>query len=174
MTAISAHGVGCLPRPAPRQPPPAAGITGPDLPHAACKGQVPTLGPLWDDRVSGEIPDERTTRHQQATAICRTCPELNACHQARITDPTLGAGIWGGRLFGPGRACPCGEPIPTSAPAFHTYCGPRCREAANRPPKTTPRTGRCDHCRDTYVTHQPRQRFCSHDCRRQWQRRVAA
>ena len=77
----------------------------PHLPRAACKGSPE---PLWDDRVRGrngkqrELAADREDRHYLARAICGHCPEIQACLRARLDDPTLPPGIWGGCWVGTG------------------------------------------------------------------------
>ena len=72
---------------------------GPDLPHAACRGPHAAR---WDDQVEGELPSDRPRRHVLAVAICRRCPDVAACFRARVADPKLGSGVWGGHVFAAG------------------------------------------------------------------------
>jgi Transcription factor WhiB len=69
---------------------------GPDLPHAACRGPDAAL---WDEQVEGELPSDRPYRHALAIAICQRCSDVAACYIARLADPDLGGGVWGGHVF---------------------------------------------------------------------------
>ena len=92
MTATPAHRLGT--QPSTRA---LTALLGPNLPQAACKGATE---PLWDFSVDGELPCQRAERLERGTAICRTCPEREACRAARLNNPDLGAGLYGGVLFG--------------------------------------------------------------------------
>ncbi|MGH3825961.1 MAG: WhiB family transcriptional regulator [Pseudonocardiaceae bacterium] len=71
-------------------------LGGPELRGAACAARAP----LWDDRVSGrETGRDRTDRHRAAITICHSCPVRVPCLERRLEDPTLGAGVYGGRVF---------------------------------------------------------------------------
>lgn len=77
----------------------------PDLPGALCKGQdslrffgphvcdVPCDGP--QGCMEGKSETGRFRRIQEAKAICRQCPEIEACGEWAIaTDQPFG--VWGG------------------------------------------------------------------------------
>jgi hypothetical protein len=110
---------GTQPRPAQRAVQPVTLLLGPNLPRAACKG----LADLWDDRVDNEPEEHRTQRHDQAIGTCRECPVRADCLTARLTEPDLGNGVWGGQLFTTTRKCPCGNALPPDA----KYCSEDCR-----------------------------------------------
>ncbi|MHA6628148.1 WhiB family transcriptional regulator [Pseudonocardia sichuanensis] len=72
----------------------AAFLAGPSLPAAACAGRAP----LFDLEVDGESDEQRTARHEQARAICRTCAARAQC-AAVISDHLAPiAGVWSGRI----------------------------------------------------------------------------
>lgn len=148
-------------------------LTGPDLRGAACAGPH---AHLWDDALDGyqrrrENDTNRAERHQSAIDTCRECPVLEQCLQARFDDPTLGAGVYGGRLFGPDnrRACRCGNPIDAGANPTRKHCSDPCRTRANHH-RATERHVTCL-CGTVFTTHQPRQRLCSDPCRAEDRRR---
>ena len=108
-------------------------LLGPNLRLAACKGATE---PLWDFSVEGELPGQRAERLERGTAICRTCPERSACGAARLSNPDLGAGLYGGVLFGHDsasetRKCRCGKTLPSSR-HNREYCSAACRQMACR------------------------------------------
>jgi hypothetical protein len=146
----------------------------PTLEGAACKGQAP----LWDGHLdTPETPQARRERHQQALEICRTCPVKRACLERRRAYPSLGDGVWGGRLFEttPTQTChyrACARVF--TAVASRRYCTPRCRElaAAERSPRRAqtqralPGLTHCQHC-GTELTAEQRaknMRNCSPRC----------
>lgn len=60
----------------------------PALPGARCRGR----GHLFDGAAKGELAETAAARHQQALALCRTCPALASCatwlnHQAPRQRP---------------------------------------------------------------------------------------
>ncbi|MHA6629400.1 WhiB family transcriptional regulator [Pseudonocardia sichuanensis] len=72
----------------------AAFLAGPSLPAAACAGRAP----LFDLEVDGESDEQRSARHEQARAICRTCAARTEC-AAVVTDHLAPiAGVWSGRI----------------------------------------------------------------------------
>lgn len=74
-------------------------------PHPSTPGPECT-GPdarLWDWRLDvdpPETPRHAAGRHREAQAICRQCRIRALCLADRETNPSLGAGVWGGELFG--------------------------------------------------------------------------
>jgi hypothetical protein len=63
---------------------------------AACAGHP---HPEWFDCSDGfnERPDARNARHEQALAVCRTCPVVQECADA--VDPERDEGVRGGRVL---------------------------------------------------------------------------
>jgi hypothetical protein len=166
VTVIRAHRVGAVPR-RPQRPPDAGLVfLGPNLPLAACKGAPVSL---WDATLAGEMSYDRETRHEQAKAICRTCPEMAACLRARLTTPELGEGIYGAQLFGPAKSCPCGAGLDGGDPK-QRYCSRPCKDRAamQRKPKAPVRLVVCAGagCDVTFHTVQPQQRYHSKRCRK--------
>jgi hypothetical protein len=105
-------------------------ILGPNLPNAACKNK----GNLWDITVDGETDEARAQRINTAIGICGTCPTAQRCLDARLANPQLGEGVYGGQLFGkPAQrlcACGCGQPLPPDAHTQRRYHNHKCRQRA--------------------------------------------
>lgn len=110
-----------------------------ELPGAACCG---VTEPLWDDMVHGETAAQRHQRHQQAQAICQSCPARTDCLTGalRLRDRAVEpmhrpTGIWGGERFTAGRCTPprtC--PVCNAAVignASKKYCCHRCANVAS-------------------------------------------
>jgi len=75
--------------------------------QAHCRGP---LAYLWDDHLDGEFesPQARRARHAKATAVCATCPAMQAC-AAAVTPQD--AGVRAGRLLGADQCTDCGFPM---------------------------------------------------------------
>jgi len=146
---------------------------GPNLPDAACKGG----GNLWDANIDGEEDDERAQRHTKATASCNNCPEQAACLTQRLTNPTLGPGIWGGQLFEhkQGNCTHCGGPITNNNySTLRKYCSDTCEKQAavdrkrNRRNATRPApvTQNCRICDLPFTPKHKNQITCGPTCQR--------
>lgn len=104
----------------------------PSLPDAACVRYNPTL---WDEDVPGETTTQRDDRQRRAVAICRGCPEREACRPAGMSR-TGNRGVWGGDLAGPKRRAKkcrlpgCGTRFTITARQKRDYCGDECRNKA--------------------------------------------
>lgn len=129
----------------------AAIALGPDLPHAACKH---IKQPLWDVYVYGESAPERCARLARGAEICRGCPQRAECLAARLNEPELGDGLWGGELFSKGR---------------QRILGRRGRRRGK-----VVLTKVCAECGQTFTTAQSRQRFCRSACRETFKSRAKA
>lgn len=82
-----------------------ATLVAPELPGeftgAICQGSAyPPM--TWDYEVVGESPADREDRYALAASICRECPVRALCAHVGESDE-LAHGVWGGRLFSPGR-----------------------------------------------------------------------
>ncbi|MGB7363328.1 MAG: WhiB family transcriptional regulator [Rhodococcus sp. (in: high G+C Gram-positive bacteria)] len=68
-----------------------------DLSGAACRGRQPA----FDAEVYGETADAALARVAAAIEICRDCPVIAACDNARSALPARHVtGVWAGRLYG--------------------------------------------------------------------------
>lgn len=83
-----------------------ATLVAPELPGeftgAICQGSAyPPM--TWDYTLAEESPADREDRYARAAAVCRACPVRDLC--ARVAEgDELAHGVWGGRLFSPGRS----------------------------------------------------------------------
>lgn len=71
------------------------------LTGAACKGRHE----LFDESPQGTTRTEVAARRHAATALCRTCPVLDACrlHDDQTNPYARPAGVVAGRIYAPGR-----------------------------------------------------------------------
>lgn len=77
----------------PRPPAELTALIDPNLQGAACAGHAP----LFDARGRHERLLDAEDRHDQAIAICHTCPVLRRCGQALLDLPlSQREGIWAG------------------------------------------------------------------------------
>lgn len=72
-----------------------AGMLGPALPGAACRGRAPG----WDLDVAGETAEQQQQRLTSAAEVCRTsCRAFVACAAALPDVPRSFAGVWAGEV----------------------------------------------------------------------------
>ncbi|PQP21939.1 WhiB family transcriptional regulator [Rhodococcus opacus] len=74
-------------------------VTDPDWDRAPCRRNPR----LWDDTADAantraESPAQRSSRHNEAIALCRACPVIEDCRRevAHASNPT---GIWAGEIY---------------------------------------------------------------------------
>lgn len=96
---------------------------GVNLRGAACAGP---LAWLWDADLDGvkESTAQKQARHEQARAICRSCPVKAICRAQVDTDPRLaiGSSVWGGDVISwPGIKVEPGASV-TATPQELTAC----------------------------------------------------